>query len=980
MNQTAVVPRFSSSDAVEANAWLIEEFYKTYLANPDQISPQWRAFFDGYQEGFGLAKSLMADPSAWEALLRRASQETPTPSGSPSPSSSTPAAHTVTSGDSLSYKWQLWIREVEQNSHLAAWVNPLKDPPSEPPYLTSFSMAELDAHVPLSETGRFGLTSPLNGHDFLKKIKDIYNQKTGIEMSHLTDPQEVSFLREALVLSASSVSPTLQKHFFTELCKADALEKTIATKFIGKKRFSIEGADAQLVALETIAQKAQSLGAQEITVAMAHRGRLNLLVNFIGKPAENLFAEFTGKPNPNLGGDGDVKYHGGHEGDHLTRGGSSVRVSMSSNPSHLEFVDPVLLGETKAKQDLFYKSNTDAVVGVLLHGDAAFAGQGVVYESMQMMLLEGYQTGGTIHIVANNQVGFTTNPSDARSSRYCSDIGKMLEIPVFHVNGECPESVHKVMEIATEYRYRFKKDVIVDIVCYRRHGHNESDEPTFSQPTLYKLIKDRPAPYEVYGQTLYQQGVLDPQAQLDFYQSVKNVFEGDYDRCVQNHTPITLLKKSRGLGASFQAASESQLLDPVDTGVPSENLKELGRKLVQIPEGFTINPKLGRTIVGERLDMLEGKKNIDWGLGELLAYASLLQEGTSVRLMGQDARRGTFSHRHVVFTDFLQGNRITPIQNCASDSARFTVSDSLLSETAALGFEHGYSLVHDNCLTLWEAQFGDFANGAQVIIDQFITCSETKWGLSNGLVLLLPHGYEGQGPEHSSARMERFLQSAAEGNIQLCIPTTSAQLFHLLRRQIKRNFRKPLIILSPKSYLRNPRATSPMEDFTGQGPVKRFEEILRDERHSKTSSEVRRVVLCTGKLSIESLDYLAKQSKDSPTLAASGAQTSLVKLEQIYPLHLDKLSEILRSFPNATQVIWAQEEPKNMGAYSHLAPQLSALLKKLSNPKGSKWNAELVYIGRRARASTAVGIEKAHQIEQEKIWEAVWTSHECLEI
>ncbi|MCA2959960.1 MAG: 2-oxoglutarate dehydrogenase E1 component, partial [Silvanigrellales bacterium] len=637
-----------------------------------------------------------------------------------------------------------------------------------------------------------------------------------------------------------------------------------------------------------------------------------------------------------------------------------VRVALSFNPSHLEFVGAVTLGETRARQQRYHGGDVSKVVPIVLHGDAAFAGQGVVFETMQMMKLQGYSVGGTIHLVANNQVGFTTNPFDARSSVYCTDVAKVVGAPVFHVNADDIHAVHNVAAVCAEYRLKFGKDVVVDLVCFRRHGHNEADEPRFTQPVLYRAIESKKAPYEAYLSTLASayasEGFTEAGLKAE-YEALRASMNVVFDKVRQAHTPISPMPRQRGnaaLKASLPSSAEADMLAPVNTGVEASRLRAVGTALSSVPESFTANSKLSRIILGERKEMLEARKRIDWGFGELLAYGTLLQEGYSIRLAGQDARRGTFSHRHGTLVDANSGSFHTSLTAVASNDARIEIIDSLLSEAGAMGFDYGFSVQHDKALALWEGQFGDFANGAQVIIDQFIAAGESKWCQTTGLVLLLPHGYEGQGPEHSSARMERFLALYAEGNMQVCYFTNVAQLFHALRRQMVRPFRKPLIIMTPKSFVRSPRASASFEDLENG----RMHEILDDARFAseQDAAKVKKVVLCTGKVALDIFDTLDKEEH-----AARAKEVAVVRIEQIAPFHQKGVESLLKRYAKATELVWCQEEPANMGAWTFLWPKLQAALRAAGH-KG-----DVAYVGRSERASPAVGLEKQHFLEQEKI-------------
>lgn len=942
------------STIFQANAAFVEEMFLKYRENPMSVSEGWRAYFEGFHEGFETAVRLKPEEHNGNGHALNGTSEQ------------------VASPGQMVFEQRCaeLVQAYCSFGHLQANLNPLGLEPAAHPALAleNYGFSHNDLNRITAAGNRLGL-APLSLGELLAELTRRFCSTVGVEFEHIAHPGERKFLYESLAGLSQRVDSDTRLALFTELAKADSLEKTIATKFIGKKRFSIEGADTQIPALETVFQTGAALGAKEFPVAMAHRGRLNILVNCIHKPLEQLFAEFEGYPHDGLQGDGDVKYHGGYESARTTRDGKPIRVSLCFNPSHLEFVDGIVMGEARAKQVLHHGGDKKAVLPVVLHGDAAFAGQGVVYETLQMMNLDGYGVGGTIHIIANNQVGFTTNPKDGRSGLTVADIGKTVQSPIFHVNSDDVEKVHGVMKIATEYRQRFGKDVIIEIICFRRHGHNETDEPRFTQPVLYKRVDAKASPYEAYAQFLSQQGLdarFTTEALIEIHASLKTAMNAIYDEVKNEHIKLESTQPHRGFDSLRRHVSSAEMLKPFKSKVSLETLKELGSKLVEVPEGFTPNAKLARIILGERRDMVDEKKRIDWGMGELLAYATLLRDGYSVRLAGQDARRGTFSHRHGTLTDAETARHFTSLSQCADKGSQVEIWDSLLSETAAMAFEYGYATQHDKALVLWEAQFGDFANGAQVIIDQFLVSGESKWGQSQGLVLLLPHGYEGQGPEHSSARLERFLQLAAQGNIQVCYFTNAKQLYHALRRQVLRDFRKPLVVMTPKSFLRHPRATTTFADLA-EGF---FEEVLADPRAELEAGKVTRVVMCTGKMAHDVLDAAEK-----PENKNSAATTAVVRIEQLYPFPELQLEAVLKAYPKAKSLVWVQEEPRNMGAATFIMPRIEKLIAALHAGK-----SQLEYVGRSRRASPAVGLEKQHLKEQEKIVSAAWNGKESLEV
>jgi 2-oxoglutarate dehydrogenase E1 component len=731
------------------------------------------------------------------------------------------------------------------------------------------------------------------------------------------------------------------------LTRTEALERFIHTRFVGAKRFSVEGGDALMPMMEHLLRKAAADDALEIVIGMAHRGRVNMLSTYCGKPLDLIFSEFEGAFNPNQGfsADGDVKYHMGFSSDRDVNG-KKIHLSMAFNPSHLECVNPVVCGMARAKQRI-RKDNKERkrVLPVQIHGDAAFIGQGVVPETMQMSQLEGYTVGGSLHIVVNNQVGFTTSPEYSRSSTYCTDVAKALHLPVFHVNGDDVDACLHVMDLAYRYRQTFRSDIVIDIVCYRRYGHNEGDEPAYTQPVMYNAIKGHPTLRDIYAKQLIESGLVkeaDAAADLD---SEMNKMQEMLDRSRKEQiTPkfFTL----EGVWKGLRRPTSQDFWVRTETGATRDTLESVGKVLTSWPEGFTPHPKLIK-LLDSRKKMMETRE-VDWGMGELLSYGALVSEGIPVRLSGQDAGRGTFTHRHAIFHDSVNGTRYSPLNTIQPEVADFAVHDSSLSEFGVLGFEYGNSITDPRALTIWEAQFGDFANGAQVIIDQFIASAESKWQRMAGLVLLLPHGYEGQGPEHSSARMERFLQLCAQDNMQVIYPTTPAQIYHAMRRQVKRDWRKPLIIMSPKSMLRHPKVISPLDDLE-RGV---FKEVIAD--NGKDPGNVKRVILCSGKIYYELAEEREKNHNDGTV--------AILRVEQLYPLPLDQLNKELRNYPNLKSIIWAQEEPKNMGAYSYVAPRLQEAFSEFAS-KGVTFR----YLGRTERASPAIGSSKVHQQEQMEI-------------
>jgi 2-oxoglutarate dehydrogenase E1 component len=811
----------------------------------------------------------------------------------------------------------------------------------------------------------FGINGPVRLGELLDALKETYCGTVGVEYMHIDSVEVRRWL-------AQRMEPTRNRHplplrqkyrILMTLHQAELFEKFLHTKYVGQKRFSLEGGETLIPILDAMIEKGPGLGVKELVIGMAHRGRLNVLANVLNKPFHEIFNEFEDNylPQSTYDGDGDVKYHLGFSADVQTADGGAVHLSVAPNPSHLEIVSPVVEGRVRAKQRLFGDHERLTGVPVLIHGDAAFAGQGVVMETFNLMNLAGYKVGGTIHVVVNNQIGFTTNPRDSRSTQYCTDIAKFVQAPIFHVNAEDAEACVAVAQLALEFRQRFKRDVVIDMVCYRKWGHNEGDNPAYTQPLQSKVIEKKQPLSRVYAAQLAEQSAGDGVAatvseaideafreKLEEALHVADTAADDYKRRLeQAYAEIKAKVKKgesrkrgmEGFSGRWKGFTNRYSHEPVETGVAEKTLDRIADAIGTFPEGFTVHPNLLK-ILQARRDHIRNRKNVDWGTGEALAFGSLVLEGTAVRLAGQDSRRGTFTQRHAVVVDFNTGAEHYPLANLDPKQAAFDVYDSSLSEAAAMGFEFGYSLDDPGTLVMWEAQFGDFANGAQVIIDQFITSCESKWNRSSGLVLLLPHAYEGQGPEHSSARLERFLQMCAEDNIQVAYPTTPAQYFHLLRRQAKRKFRKPLVVMTPKSLLRLPAATSPVSEFT-KG---HFAEVLDDA--TANPDQVTRVLLCSGKVYYD----LAKKRDDSK------AQTvALVRLEQFYPWPAEQLAAVFGRYRRCREWVWVQEESQNMGGWSFAEPRLRAM--------GFPFD----YVGRDASASPATGSHHVHEREQELI-------------
>lgn len=832
------------------------------------------------------------------------------------------------------------INMYRVRGHLLADLDPLGTRAVYHPELdpSSFNLTvwDLDRHF---VTGGFGALKTATLRELINILQKTYCDKIGVEYMHIQNPAEKIWLQSKMEPDKNSpvFDNEVKKNILDKLIKAESFENFVHTRFIGHKRFSLEGSETLIPVMDKILNQAAEHGITEIVLGMSHRGRLNVLTNIIGKSYESVFSEFEDIKDPNsIEGSGDVKYHLGAIGKYPTANGRSVTISVASNPSHLEWVDPVVEGIVRAKQMRLGDSKAhQKVMPVLIHGDAAFAGQGVVTETLNLSQLSGYRTGGTIHIIINNQIGFTTTPEDSRSTTYATDVAKMIQAPIFHVNGDDPEAALWVTQIALEYKLIFKKDVVIDLFGYRRHGHNEGDEPGFTQPLLYEKIKTHPSVRKLYEEKLVREGVLTPNEVQQIHDKFTEELGKSFDSIKRksasfsNDAPLAVSKKE------LLAARKEE-----NTSISEQALTEIVTSLSTLPVGFNGHPKLEK-FLEKRKKLIDGSEAADWSLAEAIAFGSLLLEGTPVRLSGQDSVRGTFSQRHLAFTDVQTGKEYFPLNHISENQARLEALDSSLSEAAVLGFEYGYSTADPLALVLWEAQFGDFANGAQIIIDNFIVASYEKWGLPNSVVMLLPHGYEGQGPEHSSARLERFLILCAEDNMQVCNLTTPAQYFHLLRRQIKHSVQKPLVIMTPKSLLRLPEAKSYKQEFLSG----KFEEILDDKIISAKNS-VKKIILTSGKVYYDLIKYRVKNNINN---------TAIVRIEQFYPFKKDNLNEILKSYKNADKILWVQEEPRNMGAWNFLHGRV---LEILSNTQ------KLFCISRPEGASPAVGSAKISNQQQ----------------
>ncbi len=901
-----------------ANADLIEATYRAWLDNPDSVDPTWRAFFQGFALGSNGASLQSANGTAEAAAIM---------------------------ADSLKQaQVHSLIYHYRSIGHIQAHLDPLSDPPPPSPRLAlgEFGLSEADLEKAF-DVGHYLAGGQMKLGQLVENLHQTYCGRIGVEYVHIQETEVRRWLQDRMEPTCNQPQFTKEEkiRILRRVHKAELFEKFLHTKYVGQKRFSLEGGETFIAALDTVVEHCPEVGVEEINMGMAHRGRLNVLTSIMRKSFDQLFEQFSENYLPDtVAGDGDVKYHLGYEAVLSTTSGKKVEVRLAANPSHLEIVDPIVEGKARARQRVRGDFERRRVLPLLVHGDAALAGQGVVAETLQFSQLPGYRTGGTLHIVINNQIGFTTLPSDGRSTRYCTDVAKMIEAPVFHVNGDDPEAVCMIAELALDFREEFQRDVFIDIYCYRKHGHNEADEPAFTQPTLYRIIAAHPQVSAIYTEKLIAEGSLTP--------AEGDAIKAEYTAALEANLEKTKTREAEKAAQRAQAADplapfkgSTAVFQPsfkhasVPTGVAPELIAKIVKGLTHVPTNFKLNPKIKR-LLDARTQAHEQGGPVDWSFGEALAFGTLLMEGSPVRLSGQDSERGTFSQRHAILYDVDTREAYTPLNQLGEKQARFCVYNSLLSEAAVLGFDYGYSLDYPQMLCLWEAQFGDFSNGAQVIIDQFMVSAESKWHRASGIVLLLPHGYEGQGPEHSSARLERFLQLCAENNMQVVNLTTPANLFHGLRRQLKRDFRKPLIVMSPKSLLRHPAAVSRIDEFTTGA----FQEIIDDPLPPQNPA---RIILCSGKVYYDLADYRARNAI---------TDVALVRLEQLYPLHRNRLAEIFDTYGHSARLVWCQEESQNMGAWSFIAPQLEEI-----------FGRKPIYAGRDAAASPAVGALALHKME-----------------
>ena len=869
-----------------AHTSFFSELYDKYLVNPDSVEPSWRAFFQGFD--FGMESSLdelEIDENRTTVVVNGNKSEMP---------------------ESLQKEFQV-IRLIDgyrSRGHLFTKTNPVRERRHYEPSLEieNFGLSSSDLETVFNAGDIIGI-GPSALKEIVRHLQSIYCDAIGVEYMYIRKPERVKWIQDWINVNDNhpDFEPDRKKHILKKLNHAISFETFLHTKYVGQKRFSLEGNESLIPALDVIVERAAEMGVKQFVMGMAHRGRLNVLTNIFGKSAKDIFSEFDGKDYEQEIFDGDVKYHLGWTSDRKSDNGNKINMSIAPNPSHLETVGAVVEGIARAKQDADYQDDISKVLPIVVHGDAAIAGQGLVYEVVQMAGLDGYKTGGTIHIVVNNQIGFTTNYLDARTSTYCTDVAKVTLSPVLHVNADDAEAVVHASLFALEYRMQFESDVFIDLLGYRKYGHNEGDKPRFTQPKLYKAISKHKNPRDIYAERLIQEGVIDDTYVSELEKQYKDSLEEKLeDSRKEDKTVITPFMADEWKG--FENVREWEMMDPVNTKFTKTKLDKIAKVITALPKGKKFLRKVEK-LVKDRYNMYFEADNLDWAMGELLAYGSLLEEGYAVRMSGQDVERGTFSHRHAVMKVEESEEEIILLNQLSDKQAKFQIYNSLLSEYGVVGFDYGYAMASPKTLTIWEAQFGDFSNGAQIMIDQYISAAEDKWKLQNGLVMLLPHGYEGQGAEHSSARMERYLQLCAKDNMYIADVTTPAQMFHILRRQMKANFRKPLIIFTPKSLLRHPKAVSKIADLTGGG----FQEVIDDE--TADAKKVKSLVFCTGKFYYDLLAVKEENSRDD---------VALVRVEQLFPIPEKKMKEAISKYKNADDIVWAQEEPRNMGAWSHL--------------------------------------------------------------
>lgn len=900
-----------------AHVAYIDELYAEYKKNPDSLDPSWKSFFDGFD--FAISK-FGEDENGGAAVA------------------SVTSAPVVEAGQlPKEIKVRALIHAYRSRAHLKSKTNPVRDRKDRKALLDleDFGLEQADLNLEFEAGNEIGIgKSKLS--KIVESLKKIYEGPLGFEYFYIRDPEMLNWFKAKVEKEALAFNPSVdeKKRILFKLNQAVVFENFLHTKYLGQKRFSLEGGESTIPFLDALINTGADFGVEEVMIGMAHRGRLNVLANIMGKTYEQIFSEFEGTAKPDLTmGDGDVKYHMGYSSDIVTTGDKKVNLKLAPNPSHLEAVNPVVEGFIRAKIDSQHKGDYRKALPILIHGDAAVAGQGIVYEVTQMAGLKGYNTGGTVHFVINNQVGFTTDFDDARSSIYSTDVAKIIDAPVIHVNGDNAEAVVFAAKLAAEFRQKFGKDIFVDMVCYRRHGHNESDEPKFTQPSLYNIISKHPNPREIYVKLLTERGDIDAKIAGQMDEEFRNLLQDRLNMVKEKPLPYQFTKFEKEW-QSLRRSTPADFEQSPDTSISAEVVEKVAEALTTIPKGFKPIKQIEAQLK-QRKDMYFTSKSLNWAAAELLAYGSLLIEGKTVRITGQDVQRGTFSHRHAVVHDANTNIPYNFLKELKDSKGQFHIYNSLLSEYAVLGFEYGYASANPHALAIWEAQFGDFANGAQTMIDQFISSAESKWGKMNGIVMLLPHGYEGQGPEHSNARPERFLQLAAEYNMVVANITEPSNFFHLLRRQLAWEFRKPCVVMSPKSLLRHPKVMSPMEEFTSG----RFREVLPD--NTVNAKDVKRVVLCSGKIY-----YDLEEAREKENVR----DVAIVRMEQLHPLPKIQLMEALKAYKNA-ELVWVQEEPENMGYWNYILRMLYKDLK-------------LDVIARKPSASPATGYNKVHVQEQ----------------
>ncbi len=902
--------RFSFLGGVHSD--FIDELYQQYLTSPDSIEPSWRAFFQGYdfareeydEEELDSEKSVEFSLNHSEIVAEIRKE----------------------------FQVLALIDAYRKRGHLFTATNPVRSRREYNPKLSleNFGLKESDLGEPFQAAKEIGFDSSKSLREIVDRLERVYCRSIGLEYMYVGDPEKISWIQKKLQEgdNAPDYSAEDKKLILHKLNEAVAFESFINRKFVGQKRFSIEGAESLIPAMEFGIRHAAKLGVKEFVVGMAHRGRLNVLSNIFGKTQRDIFSEFEGKEFTDEEFDGDVKYHLGYTTTKTLDNGEEIKLNLSPNPSHLEAVDAVVSGIARAKINTDYNKDESKVMPILIHGDAAIAAQGIVYEVLQMETLEGYRTGGTVHMVINNQVGFTTNYLDARSSIYCTDVAKTVQAPVLHVNGDDVEAVIHATLFAMEYRQRYNLDIFLDLLCYRKYGHNEGDEPRFTQPKLYKTINKHPDPKVIYQKKLEEEGTVDKAFVKSLESEFKDVLEMRFDES-KKIEKNTITQFMRGEWENYKTATPEDFHQSIDTSFDIDSLKKIARTITALPEGKKFFVKIKR-LMDDRWKMVDERNSLDWGMAELMAYGSLIHEGFNVRLSGEDSERGTFSHRHAVIKVEDSEEEHILLNNIEGKEGRFAVYNSLLSEYGVMGFDYGYAMSSPETLVIWEAQFGDFFNGAQIIVDQFLSAAEDKWKVQNGLVLYLPHGYEGQGAEHSSARLERWLQQCAQYNMQVVNVTTPANFYHLLRRQMKRDFRKPLVVMTPKSLLRHPKVQSPLEDLA-QGS---FKELIDDPR-IEDKSTVKKLFFLSGKIYYD-IDKV--RDEELPQ------DRAFIRLEQLYPLAENQITDLVASYPNVEEVYWAQEEPRNMGASWYVLMNFPVKLKEVISPSAS--------------ASTAAGSSK----------------------